>query len=302
MVAKKLNRVARLHSISHTLHMEFSSKLLRTVQIGIALITLVISGVLINQGNTISSEAAAFSDFSGEIFNATTPKGANILSTVASSLTMADKGLLYASNWWSKESPVFYKRKSSRFTLMGLPLKQMSFLTGILGSEMTENLLWFSSMSLGMILTGDWDCNDVASLLNNYNLTRNDMVSLSVFFDSPVNITESGSEVDATVSERQNRLIMKLGQNCSINKAATAVSALNMFFYMVTGGVMVSSFVVLKRQLDLGSGLVSLLYDDPFFMPRARFRFARDEPEKGEGEHQGEHQGEGEEGEGGSLV
>lgn len=247
----------------------------RSLQVCVGIISLVLSSVLVRLNLSIGTAVGDLNGFisSEPAYNVTTPQSANIVSMVSSGLTLGNKGLLAGGSQIDKirsaNKVAFYKRNrpsgiASRVINTSMPFQTLSHLAGIMGSEAVENLTWFGSTILGLVKTGDWNCNDANSLVTNYNLTSNVLDNFQQFMGESEVLKRDNSLVT------RSQLLLQLSDNCKLNKASSAMSILNYLLYMLTSGLVINSFVTFMKEFNALDGLVELEYVFPFHCPKVK--------------------------------
>lgn len=261
--------------------MQTTSFTSRALQVILGIISLILSSVLVKLNQNLQTQVNDLNDVIPHNYNLTTPQSSNIVSMVSSGLTLVNKGVLgtdyrigMARN---TNNVIFYKRNNynrygTRFIASSIPLSSVSHLGTILGSEGVENLTWFSSMILGLIKTGDWDCSDVNSLITNYNLTsgRSDFDQFIGNFLSfaGTNLELEETSTSSQIQTVQDKLLLSLSGNCRMNKANSAINVIIYFMYTITSGLVVQSLVSFIREFNSIDGSVEFKYEDPFHFPK----------------------------------
>lgn len=247
--------------------MLISSKVSRIAQLALAVAMTVLGGIVLRQGGSIQETVAQLNELTGHQFNVTTSNTAAV-SVSSGALTLFDKTGLYTSTAYSKTRR-FYKRKYSVASVGGLPIGVASYLSAIVGSELGENLLWFSNMAVNMAKHGDGSCSNTAGLLKQYNLTSNLAGELESFYSWNVEKGLVSREVgNSSIGSKQSELILKLSSNCQLNKGIIATSVLAFYLYVITSGMVVNLVIKFIEQFQAAGRMVELKYDDPFAMPQ----------------------------------
>ncbi|KAH3668970.1 hypothetical protein OGAPHI_002725 [Ogataea philodendri] len=153
---------------------------------------------------------------------------------------------------------------------------QTSYLTSLLGSEVTSHALWIVNVIMQISEYGSQSCSNVEGLLTAYNLTSDLADSiLSNYYNLPdsSNSTSLDSELEEeiqellsganstlanetiselldsyasnniTTSELQSTLLLKLANNCKLKKASMALSILVIVAYVASSAFLSASAV-----------------------------------------------------------
>lgn len=260
------------------------SEWFRLLQQIIVIISLIVSALTTKLNQTITSKVELLNKLLPSVasYNVTVPQEANIVALVSSGITVLDKSSLMADfvvgETRNTNKASFYKRNryfrssSNKSLAFSLPLGSFFHVSSIMTTEAVENLAWLGSTILGLIKTGDWNCNDPNSLIENYNLTLGsralDQFVNNLGLDLDITSKEAGLSRDPKVI--QDELLLNLNGNCQLNKANIAISVIVYFLYMFTTGIMVQSFILFTRKYGEVDGLVELSYESPFVMPAVK--------------------------------
>lgn len=278
-----------------------SSTLVRIAQFTIGIILLVISSVTIKSDSGLGKKvedinksfnvtgvaSELINEGLGTNLSVLSVKDPSIVGLSSSALTVFSHAGLTALHkaGINKDAldPVLHTRT------LGLPKKQVGYLGGLVGSELSSIVLWFISFIYQAAKTGSYNCESVDDLVSNYKL--NPEISkhqLQNFFKAGSSGSSgfSGSFSSNTTSnldslQKESELLIKLSGNCKNKKAGIAIAALGWITYLATSLLVTrSGYSFLKNLRDVnrppkedeGSDTTkstkhSLNYQDPFLFP-----------------------------------
>ncbi|ANZ76131.1 BA75_02960T0 [Komagataella pastoris] len=215
--------------------------------------------------------------------NISTSWDSSILSFVSSGITLVNNPLLSVfKRLVSRKLQSFYDGSVLRvgeipYSSLHLPnhgiaRAQFFYLSYSASSEFALNLVHFSNSVYQTAKYGSWDCSEVSSLLQQYQLDKNyssaavadffkrlsdndtassvDQLEDAMQFYLPANFSEllQTDNVDITIEKSQ--LFLDLSSNCTKKKANMAISYILWGVYMVSTGLISYTGVVFNQVLN----------------------------------------------------
>lgn len=278
-----------------------SSNLVRLAQFTIGIILLVISSVTIKSDSGLGKKvedinksfnvtgvaSELINEGLGTNLSLLSVKDPSIVGLSSSALTVFSHAGLTGLHKFGINmdnlDPVLHTRT------LGLPKKQVGYLGGLVGSELSSIVLWFISFIYQAAKTGSFYCESVDDLVNNYKLNPEiSKYQLQNFFkvggsSSPGISGSISSNATSNLNslQKESELLIKLSGNCKNKKAGIAIAALGWITYLVTSLLVTRSGYVFLKNLrnvnrspkeDEGSDTTkstkhSLKYKDPFSFP-----------------------------------
>ncbi|KAK6204564.1 uncharacterized protein RJT21DRAFT_4003 [Scheffersomyces amazonensis] len=201
-----------------------------------------------------------------------------IISLLSGSITCGSHSTLIGSNLIGLRPSTTIS--SSNF--LGLSKSQLAYLSTITSSEIGSIGIWFTSTIYQASMYGNWKCDDITSLLLNYNLTDSSFPNsiLSNYFGfiptySGLQVSNSMNSIttdNLTTIIAQTNLLLKLSNDCQMRKATLSISTIGLLTYVISSGFMVTAaytfYINLKDNLQNSDNkMIELEFRDPLNYP-----------------------------------
>lgn len=268
----------------------------RTLQFVLALVLLVISAILLKNNKSLEDtiedleviykalNSTGILDLQKDVnFTLSSKNAGSILGLVASAMTVTSHTGLISLNTiqrYQKGGPSFTLRDSK--SIIGkLGLSQTGYLTSLSGTEVGSLGVWFSTFIVQTAENGNWNCDDIESLLYQYDINGNSVLDymlenfyLQLDSSNSKQLPANWSSVEAF--QKQSQMLLKLSNNCKIKKASIAISCLGLISYVLTGSLVGFSamklFSSFKALIDEHEDKITklphfLVYTDPLLFP-----------------------------------